>query len=50
MVLQVPSILHVYQNNGLYTVSLEITDVNNCKDTLIRTDYIEVGVPILILE
>ena len=34
---------HVYQNNGLYTVSLEITDVNNCKDTLIRTDYIEVG-------
>ena len=36
---------HVYVQAGLYTVKLIITDVNGCKDTLTRNQYIKVNGP-----
>jgi gliding motility-associated-like protein len=39
------SISHVYTQAGLYTVTLIITDINGCKDTLPKIDYIRVNGP-----
>ena len=36
---------HVYTQAGTYTVKLIITDVNGCKDSLIRNQYIKVNGP-----
>ena len=36
---------HTYVNAGLYTVRLIITDISNCKDTLIKVQYIRVDGP-----
>ena len=36
---------HVYTTAGTYTVRLIITDVNGCKDTLVRNQYIKVFGP-----
>lgn len=33
---------HLYQNTGLYTVTLIATDAFGCRDTLVRPDYISV--------
>jgi PKD repeat protein len=35
--------LHAYTANGLYDVALTAKDTNNCRDTLIRPAYIQVG-------
>ena len=40
-----PSVTHVYQNSGIYTVRLIVTDSHGCNDTLIRTNYITVNGP-----
>lgn len=40
------SITHTYVNAGLYTVRLIITDVNNCKDTLVKQQYIRIDGPV----
>ncbi len=34
---------HVYNTNGAYTVELITADIFGCSDTLIKTDYINVG-------
>jgi PKD repeat protein len=39
------SIIHTYANAGLYTVQLVITDINGCKDTLSKPDYIRIDGP-----
>ncbi len=36
---------HIYTQSGTYTVRLIITDVNGCKDTLTRNQYIKVNGP-----
>ncbi|MEZ4775620.1 MAG: PKD domain-containing protein [Bacteroidia bacterium] len=36
---------HVYSIPGFYTVTLTITNVNNCSDTRVRTNMIEVFTP-----
>jgi gliding motility-associated-like protein len=33
---------HCYQNQGLYTVKLVVTDVNQCSDSLQKNNYIQV--------
>lgn len=38
-------IAHTYVNAGLYTVRLIITDVNGCKDTLTKLQYVRVDGP-----
>jgi gliding motility-associated-like protein len=39
------SVAHTYINAGLYTVRLIITDVNGCKDTLTKLQYIRIDGP-----
>jgi gliding motility-associated-like protein len=34
---------HTYNANGAYTVTLVVTDVNGCTNTLIRTSYVNIG-------
>ena len=36
------NISHVYSAAGSYTVRLIITDINNCRDTLVKNQYIQV--------
>ena len=36
---------HTYNLSGQYTVRLILTDINNCRDTLIKTQYITVNGP-----
>ncbi|MFN0204497.1 MAG: PKD domain-containing protein [Bacteroidia bacterium] len=33
---------HLYTTNGLMDVTMVVTDVNGCKDTLVKNDYIKV--------
>jgi gliding motility-associated-like protein len=35
--------LHTYTSDGIYTVTLIVTSVDGCKDTLIKTEYIHVN-------
>lgn len=35
---------HVYPDTGKYTISLIVTTVNGCTDTLVRPDYIQAGI------
>lgn len=37
--------VHVYDNIGLYTVKLSVTDQYGCKDSLIKKDYIDISMP-----
>ena len=37
--------VHTYTQDGNYTVSLIVTDLNGCSDTLIRQDYIRLSHP-----
>ena len=39
------NVSHVFVNAGQYDIRLIITDVNGCKDTLIRPNYIKVNGP-----
>ncbi len=39
------NVAHSYALAGLYTVQLIITDVNGCKDTLVKNNYIKVNGP-----
>ena len=39
------NIIHTYIQKGLYTVSLKITDVNGCTDSLSKINYIKVVGP-----
>lgn len=39
------SVHHTYHANGYYTVRLIVTGVNNCSDTIIKTNYIDVSGP-----
>ncbi|MEJ7610802.1 MAG: PKD domain-containing protein [Ferruginibacter sp.] len=39
------TVSHVYVAAGLYTVRLIITDVNGCRDTLVKNQYIKVNGP-----
>ena len=39
------NIIHTYLQRGLYTVSLKITDVNGCTDSIVKNNYIKVGGP-----
>jgi gliding motility-associated-like protein len=38
---------HVYADTGYYTVSLIVTDIYGCRDTVIRPNYIHVSSPII---
>ncbi|MEO1384426.1 MAG: PKD domain-containing protein, partial [Bacteroidota bacterium] len=40
-----PSPTFTYNDTGSYHVSLMVEDVNGCRDTLVRTDYIQVREP-----
>ncbi len=33
---------HIYNDTGLYTISLTVTDINSCDSTLVLSDYIDV--------
>ena len=39
------SINYVYSNSGTYTVTLITTDINGCKDTIIKNNFIQVNGP-----
>ena len=39
------NITHTYIQKGLYTVSLKITDINGCTDSIVKNNYIKVGGP-----
>lgn len=41
-----PNPSHIYTNSGTYTIRLIIVDINGCRDTLIRNNYIRVNGPI----
>jgi gliding motility-associated-like protein len=41
----VPVIRHAYPNSGNYTVRLITIDLNNCRDTIIKNNYIRVNGP-----
>lgn len=36
---------HLYTSNGVYTVTLVVTDVNGCDSTLVKPDYINISEP-----
>lgn len=38
--------VHTYTNTGIYTVQLDVRDQYGCYDTLIRTDYINISLPV----
>ena len=40
------TVTHIYNTKGRYSVSLVITSIYGCKDTLVKTNYIYVGNPI----
>jgi len=40
-----PFIGHFYNNSGTYTVSLTITDINGCTNTVTKTNYIRINGP-----
>ncbi|HSU27892.1 MAG TPA: PKD domain-containing protein [Chitinophagaceae bacterium] len=42
----IPTISNVYVNSGTYTVRLITTDLNNCMDTTIKTNYIRINGPL----
>ena len=39
------NVIHTYTQNGLFTVTLKITDVNGCIDSLVKNNYIKVVGP-----
>ncbi len=42
----VPVPLHTYSDDGIYDVSLIVTDVNGCRDTLEKPQYINLSHPV----
>lgn len=40
-----PFIGHFYNNSGTYTVSLTVTDINGCTNTVTKTNYIRINGP-----
>ncbi len=38
--------IHLYQQDGNYTVTLTVTDANGCKDTFTRTQYVYLRHPV----
>lgn len=40
------TIAHYYTNSGTYNIRLIITDVNGCRDTVIRNSYIRINGPL----
>ncbi|GAB4406115.1 MAG: hypothetical protein OHK0039_07600 [Bacteroidia bacterium] len=40
-----PNPTHLYPGNGIYHVSLQVTDVNGCSDTRVRMGYVNIGQP-----
>lgn len=38
--------LHLYANEGLYTISLTATDVNGCDSTLVKPNYVRIADPV----
>jgi gliding motility-associated-like protein len=40
------SLTHIYTNAGLFTVTLIITDISGCKDTLTKPQYIRINGPV----
>ncbi|NOT49750.1 MAG: PKD domain-containing protein [Chitinophagaceae bacterium] len=45
-VVNLPDVTHTYTNAGTYTVTLVTTDVNNCTNTVTRTNYIRINGPV----
>ncbi|MEM7373086.1 MAG: PKD domain-containing protein [Bacteroidota bacterium] len=41
-----PNPLHAYTSDGTYTVSLRVTDVNGCVDSLTKANYIRLSHPV----
>lgn len=37
---------HTYANDGVYTVTLIVTDINGCSDTLVKPNYIRLSHPV----
>ncbi len=44
----VPDVTHTYTTSGIYTVTLVTTDINNCTNTVTRTNYIRINGPVAI--
>lgn len=40
-----PNPSHLYSANGIYTVTLTITDVNGCTDSEVKTSFLNIGRP-----
>lgn len=40
-----PFIGHFYNNSGTYTVSLTVTDINGCTNTVVKPNYIRINGP-----
>ncbi len=40
------NISHTYPNSGTYTVRLITVDINGCRDTIIKTNYIRINGPV----
>ncbi len=38
--------LHLYSNEGIYTISITTTDVNGCDSTLVKPNYVRVADPV----
>ncbi|MCI4668479.1 MAG: PKD domain-containing protein [Bacteroidia bacterium] len=36
---------HIYANDGLYTVTLTVTDANGCQQSIVKNDYIRLSRP-----
>ncbi|MHB8401073.1 MAG: PKD domain-containing protein, partial [Bacteroidia bacterium] len=41
-----PNIPHIYNASGVYDVTLTVTDKNGCKDSLVKSNYIQVTYPL----
>ncbi len=42
-----PLATHTYQNDGLYDVTLRVTDINGCQDSLTQVEFLRIGGPLI---
>ena len=45
-----PNPVHSYTNEGNYTVKLFVTNASGCTDSLVKTDFIRIQIPVVTIE